>query len=112
MKHLTGSKLHYLAEADAKRLAEQTRIDEAWMTDDETDVKAMQLAIIKEEPPPRVAIGQTPRVADVRPAEEDIRFAIADAVNAVDDAKDALRVAAGALERVQRKYGFASARRV
>ena len=114
MQHLTGSSLHGLEVADARRLAEQSKIDEAWMTDDEADGNAMQLAVVKqEEPPPRVVADPPLRAADDSDVEQEVRIAIADAVNAIHNRKlAALRVAAVALEKVQMHHGFAVARRV
>ena len=112
VQHLTGSSLHGLEVADARRLAEQSKIDEAWMTDDEADGNAMQLAVVKqEEPPPRVVADPPLRAADDSDVEQEVRIAIADAVTAIDNAKNALRVAEVALEKVQRHHGFAVARR-
>ena len=71
----------------------------------------MQPAVVKEESPSRNDGDPPPRVADDSEAEQDIRIALADAVTAIDDAKNALRVAEVALEKVQRHHGFAVARR-
>ena len=112
VQHLTGSSLHEMEVTAARRLAEKCKIDEAWMTDDEDD-NAMPLAVVKqEEPPPRVVASPPLRAADDSDVEQDIRIAIADAVNAIDNAKNALRVAEVALQKVQMHHGFAVARRI
>ena len=72
----------------------------------------MPLAIVKEEPPPRVVANPPLRAADDSDVEQDVRIAIADAVTAIDNAKNALRVAEVALQKVQMHHGFAVARRV